>query len=110
MYFAYNSCCCCFSDKPLVQDNNNNIVPQPSPSSSLTNSATITPPREEEAIQPEEITIKSPNNIEFNPPKSAENLSTAMAHEIPGAGRANGSRELIEKEDKNPSTSPKRKS
>ena len=80
-------------DKPLVQDNNNNFVLPPSP---LTNSVTIAPPREEEATQAEKVGIKSSNNIEFNPPTSAENFLTV--HETSDAGRTNGSRERTEKE------------
>jgi hypothetical protein len=39
----------------------------------------------QEDIQPEvEVTIKPPNNIEFNPPVSAKNLSTAIEEGISG--------------------------
>ncbi|HET7284425.1 MAG TPA: hypothetical protein VFI70_07035 [Nitrososphaeraceae archaeon] len=40
----------------------------------------------QENIQPEvEVTIKPPNNIEFNPPISAENISTAMETGLSGS-------------------------
>ena len=43
----------------------------------------------QENIQPEvEVTIKPPNNIEFNPPISAENVSTAIEVGIDGSSSA----------------------
>ena len=82
------------SDKTLIQDNSNIVS---APPSSLINSFAIAAPKEEEAIQPREVKIKPPNNIEFNPPPtSAENLSTV--HEVSGAGTTNGSTERTEKE------------
>jgi hypothetical protein len=53
----------------------------------------------QENIQPEvEVTIKPPNNIEFNPPISAENVSTAIEVGIDGSSAVDDIRGPEEKE------------
>jgi hypothetical protein len=53
----------------------------------------------QENIQPEvEVTIKPPNNIEFNPPISAENVSTAIEVGIDGSSAVDDIRGQEEKE------------
>jgi len=87
------------SDKPIVKVQDKNIImssTESSSPSSLPNSPNTTPT--ENTIPPQvEVRMKPPNNIEFNPPISAENLSTAMEDGISGAGAANDVRELKEK-------------
>ena len=102
------------SDKPIVKVQDKNIImssTESSSPSSLPNSPNTTPT--ENTIPPQvEVRMKPPNNIEFNPPISAENLSTAMEDGISGAGAANDVRELKEKgkEHRKLKTCPKRKS
>jgi hypothetical protein len=67
------------SDKPIVKvQDKNNIMPSTEPlsSSSVPNAPNTTPT--ENTIPPQvEVRMKPPNNIEFNPPISAENLSNS---------------------------------
>ncbi|MGB8032925.1 MAG: hypothetical protein WCF03_03785, partial [Nitrososphaeraceae archaeon] len=60
----------------------------------------------QENIQPEvEVTIKPPNNIELNPPISAENVSTAIEEGISGSSAVDDIRGSKEQQDRQPQQS-----
>jgi hypothetical protein len=74
-----------------------NEVPPPPTSSTI---------QKQENIQPEvEVTIKPPNNIEFNPPISAENVSTAIEAGIDGSSAVEDIRVSKEQQDPQPQQS-----
>jgi len=67
------------TDDVKIQQQNRQIIENEVP----TTTSTI---QRQENIQPDvEITIKPPNNIKFNPPISAENVSTAIEVGIDGS-------------------------
>ncbi|MGA9172136.1 MAG: hypothetical protein WBZ20_18515, partial [Nitrososphaeraceae archaeon] len=71
----------------------------------LTSSPSSTIQRQEN-IQPEvEVTIKPPNNIELNPPISAENVSTAIEEGISGSSAVDDIRGSKEQQDRQPQQS-----
>lgn len=80
------------TDNAKIQQQNQQKIENEVP----TTTSTI---QRQENIQPEvEVTIKPPNNIEFNPPISAENVSTAIEVGIDGSSAVDDIRGPEEKE------------
>jgi hypothetical protein len=82
------------TDNAKIQQQNRQKIENEVP----TTTSTI---QRQENIQPEvEVTIKPPNNIEFNPPISAENVSTAIEAGIDGSSAVDDIRGPEEEEEK----------
>ncbi|MGA8911815.1 MAG: hypothetical protein WB443_03045 [Nitrososphaeraceae archaeon] len=80
------------TDNAKIQQQNQQKIENEVP----TTTSTI---QRQENIQPEvEVTIKPPNNIEFNPPISSENVSTAIEVGIDGSSAVDDIRGPEEKE------------
>ena len=89
------------TDNAKIQQQNQQKIENEVPTTTTT--STI---QRQENIQPEvEVTIKPPNNIEFNPPISSENVSTAIEVGIDGSSAVDDIRGPEEKEKKRTTTS-----
>ena len=87
------------TDNAKIQQQNQQKIENEVP----TTTSTI---QRQENIQPEvEVTIKPPNNIELNPPISAENVSTAIEEGISGSSAVDDIRGSKEQQDRQPQQS-----